>query len=71
MVRAGFASALGRPTGAASLIARSHTMNNTTRQLTAVLALLAAACATTGCNTIHGAGQDIERAGEEIQDAAD
>ncbi|MCB1587787.1 MAG: entericidin A/B family lipoprotein [Xanthomonadales bacterium] len=46
-------------------------MNTTTRQLTAVLALLAAACATTGCNTIHGAGQDIERAGEEIQDAAD
>ncbi len=23
------------------------------------------------CNTIRGAGQDIERAGEEIEDAAD
>jgi predicted small secreted protein len=23
------------------------------------------------CNTIHGAGQDIERAGEKTQDAAD
>lgn len=24
-----------------------------------------------GCNTMHGAGQDIERAGEAIQDEAD
>jgi predicted small secreted protein len=23
------------------------------------------------CNTVHGAGQDIERAGEKTQDAAD
>lgn len=29
------------------------------------LALLA------GCNTLHGAGKDIEAAGETIQDAAD
>jgi predicted small secreted protein len=25
----------------------------------------------TGCNTVEGAGKDIERAGEEIQKAAD
>ncbi|MEQ8404348.1 MAG: entericidin A/B family lipoprotein [Oceanicaulis sp.] len=25
----------------------------------------------TGCNTLHGAGQDIENAGESIQDAAE
>jgi predicted small secreted protein len=25
----------------------------------------------TGCNTIAGAGRDIERAGQEIEDAAD
>lgn len=24
-----------------------------------------------GCNTIHGFGQDVERAGEKTQDAAD
>lgn len=25
----------------------------------------------TGCNTIEGAGKDIERAGEEVQEAVD
>lgn len=25
----------------------------------------------TGCNTVDGAGEDIERAGEAVQDAAD
>ena len=29
--------------------------------------IVAAACA--GCNTIEGVGQDIERAGDEIEDA--
>jgi len=24
----------------------------------------------TGCHTVHGAGQDVERAGEKIQDAS-
>ena len=24
-----------------------------------------------GCNTVHGIGQDVERAGEKTQDAAD
>jgi predicted small secreted protein len=27
--------------------------------------------ATAACNTVHGFGQDIERAGEKTQDAAD
>ncbi len=37
------------------------------------LLLLALACvgAMTGCNTIEGAGQDIQRGGEAIEDAAD
>ena len=35
-----------------------------------VLALLLAATVLAGCNTIHGAGADIERGGEKIQDAA-
>ncbi len=35
-------------------------------------ALLAALMlATTGCNTLEGAGEDVQEAGEEIQDAAD
>lgn len=39
-----------------------------------LLALLAAAALasllTTGCNTMNGAGKDIEKAGDKIQDAA-
>lgn len=30
--------------------------------------ILAFAALTGGCNTIHGAGQDIERGGEKIQE---
>ena len=30
-----------------------------------------AGLAATGCNTIEGAGKDLEKAGEEVQDAAD
>lgn len=39
----------------------------------AYLLLLALACAgaMTGCNTMEGAGQDIQRGGEAIEDAAD
>ncbi len=33
--------------------------------------LALAMAALSGCNTLHGAGQDIEAAGETIQDAAD
>ena len=32
--------------------------------------LLAAAFLLAGCNTVKGAGQDIQRAGEKIEDAA-
>jgi len=35
---------------------------------TIMLALLGA---TAACNTIHGFGKDVERAGEKTQDAAD
>ncbi|MFT3686421.1 MAG: entericidin A/B family lipoprotein [Phycisphaerales bacterium] len=37
----------------------------------ALLVLGAASAALTGCNTVHGAGQDIERGGEKLQNAAD
>lgn len=33
--------------------------------------ILAIAVLTTGCNTMRGAGQDIERGGEKIQQSAD
>jgi predicted small secreted protein len=35
-----------------------------------LLSLLIAALVAAGCNTIQGAGTDIERGGEKIQDAA-
>lgn len=35
-----------------------------------VVALGAAAAVLSGCNTVHGAGQDIERGGEKLQDAS-
>ncbi|PMR72114.1 entericidin A/B family lipoprotein [Billgrantia endophytica] len=33
-------------------------------------ALLMTAGALAGCNTMHGAGEDVERGGEAVQDAA-
>jgi predicted small secreted protein len=36
----------------------------------AVLALLLSALTFSGCRTMEGAGEDIERAGEKIQDNA-
>ena len=35
-----------------------------------LMALLIAGIVLTGCNTIQGAGKDIERGGEKVQDAA-
>jgi predicted small secreted protein len=35
-----------------------------------LISLLIAAIVLAGCNTIQGAGTDIERGGEKIQDAA-
>ena len=32
--------------------------------------LLALLCMLGGCNTIHGIGQDIQKAGEKIEDAS-
>ncbi|WP_425511275.1 entericidin A/B family lipoprotein [Pseudomarimonas salicorniae] len=41
-----------------------------TKILFRVLAAALAMFALSACNTIHGAGKDIERAGEEIQEEA-
>lgn len=36
-----------------------------------LIAMLFVALSATACNTIHGAGQDIEKGGQEIQEASD
>jgi predicted small secreted protein len=35
------------------------------------VALIGILCSASGCNTFHGLGKDIERAGEKTQEAAD
>ncbi|MDR1075727.1 MAG: entericidin A/B family lipoprotein [Xanthomonadaceae bacterium] len=40
------------------------------RAITLALLSLFVAGVLSGCNTIHGAGKDVERAGEKIQDAS-
>jgi predicted small secreted protein len=46
-------------------------VNNTIKSIIAFLTLLGISLASTGCNTMHGVGEDIEEAGEGIQDGAD
>ena len=41
------------------------------RRVIVALFLTSAFAVMSGCNTMHGAGRDIERGGEKIQDAAD
>lgn len=45
--------------------------NNTSRtKFSSLVILLLGALAFAGCHTMDGAGKDIEKAGEEIQDAS-
>ena len=39
--------------------------------LKAIIIVVGTAFALSGCNTIHGAGQDVQKAGEKIQQGAD
>ena len=41
------------------------------RNISVMLLALMAAMVLGGCNTVEGAGKDIEAAGEEVQEAAD
>lgn len=41
------------------------------KKIALALAVLMSTLALAACNTIEGAGKDIERAGEKIQDAAE
>jgi predicted small secreted protein len=47
------------------------TMLQTIRNLTVPIFLLAGALGLAACETVEGAGRDIENAGESIQDAAE
>lgn len=40
------------------------------KKLIALLGLVAFTATLTGCNTFRGMGQDVERGGEKVQDAA-
>lgn len=58
------------PRAAAAALAKETTMNSTIRKL-AFLSILAWTFAgIAGCNTVRGAGEDIEKAGDEIQEEA-
>lgn len=46
-------------------------MNKITKWLCMAIAILTIAISAIGCNTLEGAGKDLEKAGENIQDAAD
>jgi entericidin A len=41
-----------------------------TNRILSLLALLALAASTTACNTVEGAGRDIQGAGEKVEDTA-
>jgi predicted small secreted protein len=57
------------------LILRVHKLNvqggRIMRSAIFALLMLALAAANLACNTVHGFGRDVERAGEKTQDAAD
>jgi len=40
------------------------------KSMIALCAILASSFVLTACNTVQGAGKDIERGGEKVQDAA-
>ena len=44
---------------------------STVKKVICCLMVLSILCLFTGCNMLHGAGKDIENAGEGIQNAAD
>lgn len=50
---------------------KPFTTSSSARLLTLLAVLVLGSFTLAGCNTVDGAGKDIERAGEEIQKAAD
>jgi entericidin B len=45
-------------------------MNRTVKQIGLLITLLIIAAVVMGCNTMEGAGKDVEKAGESMQNAA-
>lgn len=45
-------------------------MKNTLKSIVAFLTLAGITCFLSGCNTMSGVGEDLEEAGEEIQEEA-
>lgn len=41
------------------------------KKIIAIILLWSAVMTAVGCNTVHGIGQDIQKAGEKTQEAAD
>ena len=50
---------------------KTSSIKRTSVSIFAVIAVLLGAMALSGCNTMKGAGKDIEKAGDKIQDSAD
>ena len=50
---------------------KTSSAKRTNLQILPVIAILLGAMALSGCNTVKGAGKDIEKAGDKIQDSAD
>ncbi len=62
-----------RTSGVAWLYSKAsaiRTLPTMTRNVSLLLLAIAAAVVLGGCNTIQGAGKDIQKAGEKIEDAA-
>ena len=53
------------------LCADAPTLKENTMALKLTACMLAIAFVLSGCNTIQGAGKDLERGGEKIQDTAE
>ena len=50
---------------------KGKNMSNVKRGLICIVTALTIACLIAGCNTLKGAGKDIEAGGKAIQNAAD
>ena len=50
---------------------KSNTLTHSRTTVVALFSLVLAALAFSGCQTMEGAGKDIERAGEKIQENAE
>ena len=46
-------------------------MNNILRKTPALVLLALMLASTTACHTVEGAGKDVQKAGEELEEAAD